>query len=205
MFVEPLAIKKALLQIWQSLEDRQFFQGNVFTNGGLTSIDNKSSYPHGVVPTPQNPWNLVINTYDHTSSSTTQPKKIRCIPHSIFWLLQPLRLFLPNSTTTENPKFPTVGRPAVPRIISNHGHWKSSSCMGLWDPEVKAMVSPSGSWSSRQGVIVSEISHLAQNMDGFGFKSSKRCDICEPFWHVYLNIYIYFVFFYMFFKFQGLS
>jgi len=85
MFVEPLAIKKALLQIWQSLEDRQFFQGNVFTNGGLTSIDNKSSYPHGVVPTPQNPWNLVINTYDHTSSSTTQPKKNKM--HSTFHIL----------------------------------------------------------------------------------------------------------------------
>ena len=97
-----------------------------------------------------------------------------------------------------------VGRPAVPRIISNHGHWKSSSCIGLWDPEVKAMVSPSGPLPAGdlQGVIVSEISHLAQNMGWFGFKSSKSCDICEPFWHVYIYIYTYrsFYFFYMFFN-----
>ena len=99
--------KICLSNHWLSMEDRQFFQGNVFTNGGLTSIDNKSSYPHGVVPTPQNPWDLVINTYDHTSSSTTQPKKNTCIPRSISLLLQHLCLFITNSTTTENPKFPT--------------------------------------------------------------------------------------------------
>ena len=174
-----------------------FFKGNVFTNGGLTSIDNISLLIHmgGRKFQPPKQWDLwYINTYDHTSSSPTTKKKAM---HSTFRIFIASTLFAThyNSQQPGPPSSPTKTRNrwelAVPRIISNHGHWKSSSCIGLGIPTPRPMVSPSqGRWSWGSWFDWWDITE-AQNRDGFGIKSPKRCDTDKPFTYVYIYISIY--------------